>query len=163
MNPPAGTSLDDLYAFLAEATTRTTLTPGPIDAYRVATRSVQHTLGLPGTVDLRDLDIDQAAIRYRTAAGRLTFHTRATYERNFRRAVRIFLGWMACDRDWQAVPHRQRYGPPPGRTHEIYRLALRRDETLTLYLPRDLTPAEADRIAAFVTTLVYLPPTNTAG
>jgi hypothetical protein len=155
MNTPRGTSLDDLHDFLSTAATATTLSKRTIDAYRLATRSIQEIIGIASTADIHDLDLDAVLDRFHAqTADRFTQHTRNTYESNFRRAIETFSGWIDHDHDWQSVQGRYRRPAAGARTHEMYRFPLRPDDTLDLRLPYDLTRTEANRIAAFVNALV---------
>jgi len=148
---PAKTTIADLYLYIDELPAADGVPPRTADAYRTAIRSLQEALGIGDDTDLFELDIDRALRRFREAtAGRLTRNSIDTYCNNVRRAVGRFTGRLIRSEAGRR-PYRQRTISPP--TTIDYTIQLRPGELVRFRLPADLTVAEAQRLAAFITSL----------
>jgi hypothetical protein len=106
-------------------------------------------------VDVAELDVEATLVAFEQKEARLGAGTLQSYRSRFHMAVRWFRAYLKDPATWQKAA-------PEPRGHELplptdgfidYRVPIR-GATGHLILPRALTGIEADRVAAFVKTLV---------
>jgi hypothetical protein len=137
----------ELLKYLDLERTRDRLDAMTVSTYKTSCRSVLAALplGLEARLDTLDLIKGEDAFMASEPAQRIAPRTRATYVSSFKAAVRAFLA--DSEHGGDAVAGEQ----PPFVT---YAFPLRRDGEAQLEVPRDLTAGEADRLCAFVQSLV---------
>jgi hypothetical protein len=79
--------------------------------------------------------------------------TVVAYKSRFRRAARIYVAYLDDPEGWQAEVGRRTRTPASGRWQNLA-FPLRRDVTVQLRLPADLTRQEAKRLAAYLQAIV---------
>jgi hypothetical protein len=139
----------DLLKFLERERAVGRLDSMTVSTYRTACRSVLAALpqGLDTLVDRLDLEVARGAFEESAAATRLATATRSTYVSSFKAAVRAFrasVTTLSADADYG-----ERQEP-----FVLYTFPLRREREAQLEVPRNLTAPEADRLCAFVHSLV---------
>jgi len=152
-------------------------------AYRSAVRRV---LGVGGVllsqIDIRDLKFDEQWSRFRASneAKDLEPVTLISYRTRVQRAVAMYRAWLAGEREPPKKRLPRKSGQPSGRAPGgperspaasaagydsteaaiEYLFPLRKGFRARLHLPEDLTQEEADRVGAFVATLVVGSPSG---
>jgi hypothetical protein len=118
-----------------------------VSTYKTACRSVLAALplGLDTRLDTLELANAEEAFMGSEPAQALSPRTRATYVSSFKAAVRAFLA--DAEHGGGSVD-----GEPPA--FVTYAFPLRRDREAQLEVPRDLTASEAERLCAFLNSLV---------
>ena len=145
------TTIAELYAYIDDLPRIGGVAPRTADSYRTAIRSLQDALGIGDSADLTNLDIEQVLERFRDAtAGRFTRHSTNTYCASIRRVVGRFTGRLP-EPTARGHPYRRRK-VSPSMTLD-YKIQLRPGQLIRFHLPADLTVAEAQRLAAFITSL----------
>lgn len=106
-------------------------------------------------VDVPTLDVEATLKAFEQKEAKLSAGTLQSYRSRFHMAVRWFLAYLKDPATWQqAAPEARRHElPVPPNGFVDYQLPIR-GATGHLLLPRALTGIEADRVAAFVRTLV---------
>jgi hypothetical protein len=153
MSESRTTTLADLQVFVRDLHLVNVSTKS-VANYMTAVKSVQRIMGLDDTFDLRTNDVDSLLDRYvRALTGRRSPESVATYAARFAGLTVRFLRWTDNDPSWNERVSRAPGVHAPGPRAIRHPFRLRRDMTITLTLPDDLTTAEADRIGRFVTAL----------
>lgn len=171
-------SADDLLGFLDHAGDKGLMPAATAQALAVGTRNVLGVLAEDEKADLGQLDLDAAIKRFTNKRARdFNPSSLKEYGRRIRRAVELFVDWREDPANFK-IKTRATAGPgprekkeardsePPGReagseqaVDEVagtYRssVPVRQGIVVTLVnIPKDLTSAEAERIASFVKML----------
>lgn len=126
------------------------------------------------SIDVKNLDIEATLTRFQNLRSKqFKPQVLETYKRRFRQAVSSFLEYLADPGSWKpttrkAAAQTARTEREPSRIEDHaaasgggvrsaglveYPFPLREDQTVRLFLPRDLKRAEVKRLAAFMTAL----------
>lgn len=169
-------SVGDLLDFLEHSAARGLMPPATANALAVASRNVFAILTDAEKDDVRNLDLDGVIRRFQNKRAKdFSSDTLAEYGRRVRRAVQLFTDWKADPAGFKAPRRSTRssrrrneetdqesaaeptvpasnYPIAPGAYQTAIPLGPGRIVVLS-NVPSDLTPAEADRLAAFVKML----------
>jgi hypothetical protein len=118
-------------------------------------RIIETVYGDLGRADIPTMDVDATLKAFEQKEARLGAGTLQSYRSRFHMAVRWFMAYLKDPATWQqAAPEPKGHEVPlPANGFVDYKLPIR-GATGHLVLPRALTGIEADRVAAFVRTLV---------
>ena len=175
-------SVDELVGFLSHASERGLMPAATAQALAVASRNVFGVLADHETIDVRALDIDDVIKRFSNKRAKEFNPSSLTeYGRRVQKAVRLFVDWRGNPasftvktRSTKSATKKERSAvqlvdaPPPPRTEAIRggvmpspdedsfetSVPVRQGQLVTISnVPKDLTAAEASRLAEFVKML----------
>jgi hypothetical protein len=157
MPPKNQPTLRWLLHFLRWAAGQPGLNPTTVQAMRSAWNTVANTLGLQPGTDVSSLQLDELMDEFELKRGP-NFRSGPTYRTRLRVGQQLFLAWSANDPTWTDIARTKQPTKPrglniylDGQEAAVMRdFPLRRDLSIALELPNDLTSAEAERICAFV-------------
>lgn len=133
---------EDLFTYLEALAATGRLKKTSIDLARSTLKRVLDATDITVDTVLDDIDIDE--IRRKLESVDLKSSTAEAYAARLRRLVKESRAWAAGE------PLRE---PEPEKSMIDYPLQLRPGMRLTFTLPADLTPAEAERIGRFLSTV----------
>ncbi len=156
-----GTTGADMIAFLQQAARENKLnrkTAGSV--WSAADRILRTVYGEPGNVDITKLDVKATLEAFGRKEAKkdlpIGAGTMTSYQARLRMAVRWYLAYLKDPATWHTVAPdqaRREAGAELANGFVDYQIPIR-GAAAHLIVPRALTAGEADRLAAFVRTLV---------
>lgn len=160
---------DGLIEFLDYAAEEDFMNPTTAKSYRAAASQVLLVAGdgvNPGTLDIRELDVERALAKFKVARGDdYTAGSMATYQTRFRKACQLYKRFLDEPDSIKAVeqptpPRKLRVDNPESdwdRDTLDYRFPLINGGEAYLRLPRFLARADVDRLTAFLKSIAIEP------
>ena len=150
----------EMIDFLNEAIRNRKINPKTGASVRSACmRILKKVYGDPSHVDIPSLDVEGTLKEFERRERRIGVATLQSYKARLRLAVRWYLAYLKDPLTWREAtvrsqPQSSLSFVPPDEGLTDYKFPIRAGVTGRLFLPAELTRAEAKRITAFVDALV---------